>query len=92
MKLECVHSSEFRNPQFIEGNAYEVISGGDGRYCVVTEKGKKVYVPLNGKVWRFKIIRDEKEDKGQRKQDIIHEIESLSIQLQNEINKLKELL
>lgn len=37
-------------------------------------------------------VVDEKEDKGQRKQDIIHEIESLSIQLQNEINKLKELL
>ena len=91
MKLECVHSSEFRNPQFIEGNAYEVISGGDGRYCVVTEKGKKKYVPLNGMVWRFKIIRDEQEENKER-EDILFEIESLSIQLQNEINKLKELL
>ena len=91
MKLECVYSSEFRNPQFIEGNAYEVISGGDERYCVVTEKGKKIYVPLNGKVWRFKIIRDEQEENKER-EDILFEIESLSIQLQNEINKLKELL
>ena len=37
-------------------------------------------------------IINEEEDKEQRKQDVIHEIESLSIQLQNEINKLKELL
>ncbi len=43
------------------------------------------------KLRKFEMV-DEKEDKGQRKQDIIHEIESLSIQLQNEINKLKELL
>lgn len=91
MKLECVHSSEFRNPHFIEGNAYEVISGGDGGYYVVTEKGKKMYVPLNGKVWKFKIIRDEQEENKER-EDILFEIESLSIQLQNEINKLKELL
>ena len=41
MKLECVYSSEFRNPQFIEGNTYEVISGGDVCYCVVTEKERK---------------------------------------------------
>ena len=91
MKLECVHSSEFGNPQFIEGNAYEVISSGDGYYCVVTEKGKKMHVPLNGMVWRFKIIRDEQEENKER-EDILFEIESLSIQLQNEINKLKELL
>lgn len=43
------------------------------------------------KLRKFEMV-DEKEDKEQRKQDIIHEIESLSIQLQNEINKLKELL
>ena len=37
-------------------------------------------------------VVDEKEDQEQRKQDIIHEIESLSFQLLYEINKLKELL
>ena len=91
MKLECVYSSEFRNPQFIEGNTYEVISGGDGRYCVVTEKGKKMYLSLNGKVWRFKIVRDEKEENEER-EDILFEIESLINQLNNEFNKLKKLI
>ena len=91
MKLECVYSSEFRNPRFIEGNTYEVISGGDGRYCVVSEKGKKMYVPLNGKIWRFRIVRDKQEDK-QEKEDIIFEIESLIKQLNHEFDKLKKLI
>ena len=87
MKLECVYSSEFRNPQFIEGNTYEVISGGDGCYCVVTEKGKKICVPLNGKIWRFRIVRDKQEQ-----EDIIFEIESLIKQLNHEFYKLKNLM
>ena len=87
MKLECVHSSEFRNPRFIEGNTYEVISGGDGGYCVVTEKGKKMYVPLNGKIWRFRIVRDKQEQ-----EDIIFKIESLIKQLNHEFDKLKNLI
>ena len=91
MKLECVYSGEFRNPQFIEGNTYEVISGGDGRYCVVTEKGEKMYIPLNGKIWRFRIVRDKQEDK-QEKEDIIFEIESLIKQLNHEFDKLKNLI
>lgn len=91
MKLECIYSSEFRNPQFIKGNTYEVISGEDGRYCVVTEKGRKIYIPLNGKVWRFRIVRDEQEDK-QEQEDIIFEIESLIKQLNHEFDKLKNLI
>ena len=91
MKLECVYSGEFRNPQFIEGNTYEVISGGDGRYCVVTEKGEKMYVPLNGKIWRFRIVRDKQEENKER-EDILFEIESLINQLNNEFNKLKKLI
>lgn len=91
MKLECVYSSEFRNPQFIEGNTYEVISGEGERYCVVTEKGRKIYIPLNGKVWRFRIVRDEQEDK-QEQEDIIFEIESLIKQLNHEFDKLKNLI
>ena len=91
MKLECVYSSDFRNPQFIEGNTYGVISGGDGRYCVVTEKGEKMYVPLNGKIWRFRIVKDKQEDK-QEKEDIIFEIESLIKQLNHEFDKLKKLI
>ena len=91
MKLECVYSSEFRNPRFIEGNTYEVISGGDGGYCVVTEKGKKMCVPLNGKIWRFRIVRDKQEENKER-EDILFEIESLINQVNNELNKLKKLI
>ena len=91
MKLECVYSGEFRNPQFIEGNTYEVISGGDVCYCVVTEKGKKMCVPLNGKIWRFRIVRDKQENK-QEQEDIIFKIESLIKQLNHEFDKLKNLM
>ena len=91
MKLECVYSSEFRNPQFIEGNTYEVISGESDRYYVVSEKGNKMYLPLNGKVWRFRVVRDKQEDK-QEQEDIIFEIESLIKQLNHEFDKLKNLM
>lgn len=93
MKLECVYSSEFsKNPLFIEGNMYEIISGEDEHYYVITEKGSSIYVPLNGKVWRFKIVSDEQEDEINRKEDILFEIESLISQLNNEFNKLKKLI
>lgn len=86
MKLKCVYSGEFsENPLFIKGNTYEVISGEDGHYYVTAEKGKNVYVPLNGRVWRFKIVSDEQED-------IIFEIESLIKQLNHEFDKLKNLI
>ena len=91
MKLECVYSSECRNPRFIEGNTYEVISGGDGGYCVVTEKGKKMCVPLNGKIWRFRIVRNKQEENEER-EDIIFKIESLIKQLNHEFDKLKNLM
>lgn len=71
MKLKCVYSSEFsRNPLFIEGNMYEIISGEDEHYYVTTEKGSSVYVPLNGKIWRFKIVSDEQIVSDER-EDII---------------------
>ena len=87
MKLKCVYSSEFsNNPLFIEGNMYEVITTvDDEHYCVTTEKGSNICVPLNGKVWRFKIVSDEQED-------IIFEIESLIKQLNHEFDKLKKLI
>ena len=91
MKLECVYSSEFRNPQFIEGNTYEVISGEGDRYYVVSEKGNKMYLPLNGKVWRFRIVRDKQEDK-QDHEDIIFVIGNLIKQLNDKFNKLKNLM
>lgn len=86
MKLKCVYSGEFsENRLFIEGNTYEVISGEDEHYCVTAEKGKNVYVPLNGRVWKFKIVNDEQED-------IVFEIESLIKQLNHEFDKLKNLI
>ena len=91
MKLECVYSSEFRNPQFIEGNTYEAISGEGDRYYVVSEKGNKMYLPLNGKVWRFRIVRDKQEDK-QEQEDIIFEIGNLIKQLNDKFDKLKNLM
>ena len=86
MKLKCVYSGEFpKNSSFIEGNMYEVISGEDECYYVTTEKGNNMYVPLNGKLWKFKIVSDEQED-------IIFEIESLIKQLNHEFDKLKNLI
>lgn len=64
---------------------------GDGGYCVVTEKGKKMCVPLNGKIWRFRIVRNKQEENEER-EDILFEIESLINQLNNEFNKLKKLI
>ena len=92
MKLKCVYSSEFsKNPLFIEGNMYEIISGEDEHYYVTTEKGSSVYVPLNGKIWRFKIVSDEQIVSDER-EDIIFEIESLIKQLNHEFDKLKNLI
>lgn len=94
MKLKCVYSSEFsKNPLFIEGNMYEVITTVDDKhYHVTTEIGKSIYVPLNGKIWRFKIVSEEQQDEKNRKEDILFEIESLISQLNNEFNKLKKLI
>lgn len=92
MKLKCVYSSEFsKNPLFIEGNMYEIISGEDEHYYVTTEKGSSVYVPLNGKIWKFKIVSDEQIVSDER-EDIIFEIESLIKQLNHEFDKLKNLI
>lgn len=92
MKLKCVYSGEFsENPLFIEGNTYEVISGEDEHYYVTAEKGSSVYVPLSGKIWKFKIVSDEQIVSDER-EDIIFEIESLIKQLNHEFDKLKNLI
>ena len=96
MKFRCIESIDERD--FIVGKVYEAIevlkhgnAVRDGLYKVLDEDNFPRVIVLNGLLWKFEIVNEE-ENKGQRKQDIILEIESLSIQLQNEINKLKELL
>ena len=94
MKLKCVSSLDIGtdNPSFIKGNEYEVMDmTDDGRYYVVSEKGNKMYLPLNGKIWRFRIVRDKQEDK-QEQEDIIFEIGNLIKQLNHEFDKLKNLM
>lgn len=96
MKFRCIESRDEKD--FVIGKIYEAIEilkhsnvVHDGLYKVLDEDNFPRIIVLNGLLWKFEIINEE-EDKEQRKQDVIHEIESLSIQLQNEINKLKELL
>ena len=94
MKLKCVSSLDMgtNNPAFIKGNEYEVMDmTNDGRYYVTTENGTCIDVTLKGAIWKFKIVEDEKEERKE-KEDILFEIESLINQLNNEFNKLKNLM
>ena len=91
MILKCVSSLDMGtdNPAFIKGNEYEVMDmTDDGRYYyVVTENGTYTDVPLKGLLWEFVVIEDKQEQ-----EDIIFEIESLIKQLNDEFNKLKNLI
>ena len=94
MKLKCVSSLDMgtNNPAFIKGNEYEVMDmTNDGRYYVVTENGTYIDVTLKGAIWKFELIEDEKEERKE-KEDILLEIERLINQLNNEFNKLKNLI
>ena len=94
MKLKCVSSLDIgtNNSAFIKGNEYEVMDmTNDGRYYVVTENGTCIDVTLKGAIWKFELIEDEKEERKE-KEDILFEIESLINQLNNEFNKLKNLI
>ena len=92
MKLECVYSEDQgKHPTFIVGKEYEVYDKKGDVYYVVTENETYIDIPLNGSIWKFKLIEDEKEENEER-EDILFEIESLINQLNNEFNKLKKLI
>lgn len=95
MKLKCVYSGEqqskYKYPAFIVGKEYEVYDKKGDVYYVVTENETYIDVPLNGDIWKFELIEDEKEERKE-KEDILFEIESLINQLNNEFNKLKKLI
>ena len=89
MKLECVYSEDQgKHPAFIVGKEYEVYDKKGDVYYVVTENGTYIDIPLNGDIWKFKLIEEEIDEK----EDILFEIESLINQLNNEFNKLKKLI
>lgn len=90
MILKCVSSFDVDkdNPSFIKGNGYEVMNAtNDGHYCVATENGTFISVPLKSSLWEFIVI-----DYKQEQEDIIFEIESLIKQLNHEFDKLKNLI
>ena len=92
MKLKCVYSEDQgKYPAFIVGKEYEVYDKKGDVYYVVTENGTYMDIPLNGSIWKFELIEDEKEERKE-KEDILFEIESLINQLNNEFNKLKNLI
>ena len=92
MKLKCVYSEDQgKYPAFIVGKEYEVYDKKGDVYYVVTENGTYIDIPLNGDIWKFELIEDEKEERKE-KEDILFEIESLINQLNNEFNKLKKLI
>lgn len=94
MKLKCVYSGEqskYKYPAFIVGKEYEVYDKKGDVYYVVTENETYIDIPLNGIIWKFELIEDEKEERKER-EDILFEIESLINQLNNEFNKLKKLI
>ena len=97
MKLKCVYSEDLgNNPAFIVGKEYKVCDREGDRYYVITENGTYIDIVLNGAIWKFKPIEDEKEEdekeEREEKEDILFEIESLINQLNNEFNKLKKLI
>ena len=64
MKLECVYSGDQgRHSTFIEGKEYEVYDKKGDVYYVVTENGTYIDIPLNGSIWKFELIEDEKRTK-----------------------------
>ena len=86
MKLKCVYSEDQgKHPAFIVGKEYEAYDKKGDVYYVVTENGTYIDIPLNGSIWKFELIEDEKED-------ILFEIESLIKQLNHEFDKLKNLM
>ena len=90
MKLKCVYSEDQgKHPAFIMGKEYEVYDKKGDVYYVVTENETYIDIPLNGSIWKFELIEDEKEERKE-KEDILFEIESLINQLNNEFNKLKK--
>lgn len=92
MKLKCVYSEDQgKHPTFIVGNEYEVYDKKGDVYYVVTENETYIDIPLNGSIWKFELIEDEKEEIDE-KEDVLFEIESLINQLNNEFNKLKKLI
>lgn len=92
MKLKCIYSEDLGNhPAFIVGKEYKVCDREGDRYYVITENGTYIDIVLNGSIWKFKPIEDEKEEIDE-KEDILFEIESLINQLNNEFNKLKKLI
>lgn len=95
MKLKCIYSGEeeskYKFPAFIVGKEYEVYDKKGDVYYVITENGTYIDIPLNGDIWKFELIEDEKEERKE-KEDILFEIESLINQLNNEFNKLKKLI
>ena len=95
MKLKCVYSGEeeskYKFPAFMVGKEYEIYDKKGDVYYVITENGTYIDIPLNGSVWKFELIEDEKEERKE-KEDILFEIESLINQLNNEFNKLKKLI
>ena len=95
MKLKCVYSGEeeskYKFPAFMVGKEYEIYDKKGDVYYVITENGTYIDIPLNGSVWKFELIEDEKEEVDE-KEDILFEIESLINQLNNEFNKLKKLI
>lgn len=100
MKLKCVYSGEeeskYKFPAFMVGKEYEIYDKKGDVYYVITENGTYIDIVLNGCVWKFKPIEDEKEEdekeEREEKEDILFEIESLINQLNNEFNKLKKLI
>ena len=92
MKLKCIDSrDQGKYPAFIVGKEYEVYDREGVKYYVVTENGTYMEVIINGSVWKFEPIEDEKEER-EEKEDILFEIKSLISQLDNEFNKLKKLI
>ena len=89
MKLKCVYSEDQgKYPAFIVGKEYEVYDKKGDVYYVVTENETYIDIPLNGDIWKFKLIEEEIDEK----EDIFFEIKSLINQLNNEFNKLKKLI
>lgn len=95
MKLKCIYSGEeeskYKFPAFMVGKEYEIYDKKGDVYYVITENGTYIDIPLNGDIWKFELIEDEKEERKE-KEDILFEIESLINQLNNEFNKLKKLI
>ena len=68
MKLKCVYSEDQgKYPTFIVGKEYEVYDKKGDVYYVVTENETYIDIPLNGNIWKFELIEDEKEERKEKK-------------------------